>query len=68
MNVWSVSGTSGIVAEMLKASGLAGKQWVTDICNVVIKDGRIPDDWCRSWIVSVYKEKGDALYCGSYRG
>ena len=28
----------------------------------------VPEDWERSWIVSVYKGKGDALECGSYRG
>lgn len=42
--------------------------WVTDLCNVIIKEGSIPADWKRSWIVNVYKGKGDALECGSYRG
>ena len=31
-------------------------------------DGKIPEDWSRSWLVNVYKGKGDALECGSYRG
>jgi len=61
--VGKAAGPSGVVAEMLKASGSAGEQWVTDICNIFIKDSRIPDDWRRSWIVSVYKGKGDALDC-----
>ena len=43
-------------------------QWVTDICNEVVRTGKIPDDWRKSWIVSIYKGKGDALECGSYRG
>ena len=34
----------------------------------VVKDGKIPEDWSRSWMVNVYKGKGDALACGSYRG
>ncbi len=25
-------------------------------------------DWTKSWMVSIYKGKGDALLCGSYRG
>ena len=41
---------------------------MTDVCNSVVKEGRIPDDWCKSWMVNVYKGKGDALECGSYRG
>ena len=62
------AGPSGVVADMLKAAGEAGTRWITDICNRVVKEGRIPDDWCKSWMVNVYKGKGDALQCGSYRG
>ena len=36
------------------------------MCNAVLGDGIIPEDW-RSWMVNVYKEKGDALAFGSYR-
>src|SRR5207244_8884791 len=25
-------------------------------------------DWCKSWMISIYKGKGDAMECGSYRG
>jgi hypothetical protein len=62
------AGPSGLVAEMLKASGEVGGQWVTDICNKVVVEGRIPEDWRSSLMVNVYKGKGDALECGSYRG
>ena len=37
------------------------------IC-AILKEGKVPKDWIQSWIVSVYKGKGDALECGSYRG
>ena len=43
-------------------------QWVTSIFNGVIREGKIPADWRKSWLVNVYKGKGDALACGSYRG
>jgi hypothetical protein len=62
------AGPTGVVADMLKASGEAGLLWLTDICNAVVKEGRIPDDWSKSWMINVYKGKGDALECGSYRG
>ena len=62
------AGPSEVVAEMLKAAGDAGTMWITDICNRVVREGRIPEDWCKSWMVNVYKGKGDALECGSYRG
>ena len=62
------AGPSGVVAEMLGLAGDAGVQWMTDLCNAVVKEGRIPEDWRKSWMVSIYKGKGDALECGSYRG
>lgn len=62
------AGPSDVVVEMVTASGESGLQWVTDICNEVVTSGKIPDDWRKSWIVTVYKGKGDALECGSYRG
>jgi hypothetical protein len=62
------AGPSGVVADMVKAAGDAGSSWITEICNLVVKEGKIPDDWSKSWMVNVYKGKGDALECGSYRG
>ena len=31
-----------------------------------MKEGKIPDDGSRSWMMNVYKGKGDAMECGSY--
>ena len=57
---------SGILSEMLKAAGELGVQCVTSIFNGVIREGKIPSDWKKSWLVNVpTKEKGDALACGS---
>jgi hypothetical protein len=60
-------GVSSVVLEMLKASGELGIDWMTDMCNSVISEGKLPKDWQRSIIVPVYKGKGDPLECGSYR-
>jgi len=59
---------SGITAEMLKAAGEDGVRWATDKCNAIVKEGRITDDWRKSRTECVYKGKGDALHCGSYKG
>ena len=48
--------------------GEDGVRRMTDLCNEVVREGKIPEDWWRSWMVSIYKGKGDALECGSYRG
>ena len=41
---------------------------VTNVCNKVVREGCIPEDWRKSWMVNVYKGKGDALESGSHRG
>ena len=55
---------------MLTASGETGVcvSWLTDLFNAIVKEGRIPADWKESWMISVYKGKGDALECGLYSG
>src|SRR4029077_9354913 len=68
MKSGKAAGPSGIAAEMLKAAGEDGVLWVTDIYNAIVREGKIPTEWRKSWIVCVYKGKGDALECGSYRG
>ncbi|MBJ5627083.1 hypothetical protein JGG67_22950 [Salmonella enterica subsp. enterica serovar Derby] len=52
---------------MLKASQEVGVQWLTDLSNRIIDEGRIPGDWGKSVIIPIYKGKGDPLECGSYR-
>src|SRR4029077_4595591 len=66
--IGKVAGPSGIVSEMLKASGDEGITWMTSLFNKTIAEGKIPDNWKRSWMGPVYKGKGDALECDSYRG
>jgi len=41
---------------------------VTDLCNAVVKDGKILEDRSESWLAIVYNGKGDTLECGSYYG
>ena len=58
----------GIVAEMLKASGDTGARLVSDLANDMVRNGVIPSDWEDSFIINIYKGKGDALERGNYRG
>ena len=61
-------GLSGLVAEMIHATGDIGIQWILDLCNGIVKEGSIPDDWKSSVVLPIYKGKGDPMECGSYRG
>ena len=60
-------GPSGIVVEMIRAAGDMGAAMIRDLAVAVIRDGRVPSDWEQSFIVCLYKRKGDALERGNYR-
>ena len=57
---WEIAaGPSGIVAEMLKASGAVGVELVATLANAIVRDGRIPSDWEDSFIINCYNGKGE---------
>jgi len=37
------------------------------VCNAIVENGKIPEYWSKSWLISVYNGKIGALECGSYR-
>ena len=44
-------GLSGLVTEMIQATGDTGTQWILDLCNGIVKEGSIPEDWKSSVLV-----------------
>jgi len=61
-------GLSELVAEMIQATKDIGTQWILDLCNGIVKEGWIPEDWKSSVVLPIYKGKGDPMECGSHRG
>ena len=75
MKSGKAAGPSGIVVEMLKASGTGtlygtdtgtGIDLVTELTNSVV-NGVVPADWKVSSTVNTYKGKGDDLERSNYR-
>ena len=60
--------STGIVAEMLKASGDIGVNLITKLGNAIIRETSIPDNWLKSVMVNIYKGKCDALVRSNCRG
>ena len=46
---------------MLKSAGDTGVAIMRNLVESIIREGRIPTDWEESYIVSLYKGKGEAL-------
>ena len=68
MKSGKVARLSGIVVEMLKASGETRIEFVTELANSIANYGVVRADWEVIFIVNSYKRKGDALGRGNYRG
>ena len=62
------AGPSGIIVEILKAAGSKGIDFLRQLFISVVKHGKIPEDWEMSFILNLYKGKGDALNKRNYRG
>ena len=56
---------SGVTGKMIKAAGEQAVDWVTSICNRIVKEEAISESWQMSELVLIYKGKGDVLECGS---
>ena len=54
--------------EMIKAAGDTGATMNRDLATAIIRDVKVSTDWEHSFIVCLYKGKGDALDRGNYRG
>ena len=55
------AGPSGMVVEIIGAAGSAGAATIRDLAIAIIRDRKVPSDWEQSFIVCLYKGKGDAL-------
>ena len=52
MKSGKAGGPSGVVADMLKVAGEDGMRWMTELRNAVVKNGKIPENWSKSWLVN----------------
>jgi len=50
-----------LVAKMIQTSGDIGTQWILDLCNGIVKEGCVPEDWKSSVVFPIYKGKGDPM-------
>ena len=52
---------------MIVASGKIEVKVTMGMCQHVLDDRGMPDEWKTSVIVPIFKGKGDVMSCGSYR-
>ncbi|KAK3571553.1 hypothetical protein QTP86_013185 [Hemibagrus guttatus] len=61
-------GPDNIPVEVWKCLGEAAVEFLTSLFNRVLESEKMPEEWRRSVLVPIFKNKGDVQSCSSYRG
>ncbi|KAH1266916.1 UPF0183 protein [Glycine max] len=61
-------GPDNIPIEVWKTLGDRGLEWLTKLFNEIMRSKCMPEEWRRSTLVPIYKNKGDIQNCANYRG
>ncbi|KAI3412287.1 DNA polymerase [Psidium guajava] len=61
-------GPDGVPIEVWRCLGNVAISWLTKLFNKILQANRMPDEWRKSMIVPIYKNKGDIQNCCNYRG
>ncbi|XP_019257880.1 PREDICTED: uncharacterized protein LOC109236117 [Nicotiana attenuata] len=62
------TGPNEIRVEFRKHVGRSGLEWITGLFNIIFKTKEMPEEWRRSTMIPLYKNKGDIQNCNNYRG
>ena len=61
-------GPDKLPVQVWKCMGEMGINFLNKPFNKLLVGERIPEEWKRGVLIPIYKNKGDAQYCGSYTG
>ena len=61
-------GPNGIPIEVWRCLGDIAIVWLTKLFNHIFRSNKMPDEWRKSILVPIYKNKGDIQSCINYRG
>ena len=62
------TGPDGIPVEVWRCLGDIAIVWLTKLFNCIFRSNKMPEEWRRSILVPIYKNKGDIQSCTNYRG
>jgi hypothetical protein len=61
-------GPDGIPIEVWRCCGDVAIVWLTKLFNLIFRSNKMLDEWRRSILVPIFKNKGDVQSCTNYRG
>lgn len=60
--------SSEVAMDLIKAMGRRGVEWTLELAQKIIEEMKMHDDWKKSELVTIYKNKGDVLKCENHGG
>ena len=60
-------GPDGITIKVWRCLGDIAIVWLTKMFNNIFRSNKMPEEWRRSILVPIYKNKGDIQSCTNYR-
>ncbi len=61
-------GPDKIPVEAWRSLGEMAVGWLTRLFNGILEGERMPNEWRKSVLVPIFKNKGDVQSCSNYRG
>jgi hypothetical protein len=61
-------GPDGIPIEVWRSLRDIAIVWLTKLFNLIFRSNKMPDEWRRSILVPIFKNKEDVQSCTNYRG
>jgi len=68
MKAGKAVGPDEIPVEVWKMVGEKATTWLQGLFNKMLSGEPMPREWRESWVVPIYKRKGDVQECKNYRG
>jgi hypothetical protein len=59
---------NGIPIEVWRTLGDIATGWLTKLFNLIFRLNKMPDEWRRSILIPIFKNKGDMQSCTNYWG
>jgi hypothetical protein len=60
-------GPNGIPIKVCRTLEDVAIVWLTKLFNLISRSNKMPDEWRRSILVPIFKNKGDVQICTNYR-
>ena len=68
MKVGKVLGPCEVTSDLVKAAGATGVKGLFQVSEFIEQEGKVPEQWAKSYTIPIYKGNGDVLMVDKHKG